>query len=304
MADIRGVYAVVPTPFDATGDIDMDGFRAIVRSQIDRGCRGVVLFGIASEFYKLAEDEERALIDAAADECEGAQTALIVSVTKHATRLATRRARYAVDAGANGLMILPPYFLGPTEDQIIAHVRQVAGSVDVPVIVQYAPIQTGVSIRPEAFVALARSVPSIACYKVEARPPGPYISALADVSDGTVDSLVGYGGLRMIEAMDRGAVGVMPGCSLSDLYRRIEGAYRSGDRAAAARIHRDLIPLLSHLIQDIEMFIHYEKQLLVERGIIESSVAHCRHPSFEPDDHDDELFQEYYRHVAPHLDEG
>ena len=297
MDDIKGVYPVIPIPFDEMGAVAESGLRSIFRSQIERGCPGVILFGIASEFYKLSADEERRIIEIGVEECATTETALIVSITQHATRLARQRARYAVKTGAAALMLLPPYFLNPSPEQIIAHTRAVAGEVDVPVIVQYAPEQTGVAIPPESFVDLAESVPTVSHVKVESQPPGPYISELLALGGGTIDTLVGYGGLRMIEAMDRGAVGVIPGTALSDVYLEIDAAYRRGDRSEAIDRHADLLPLLTHLIQDIEMFIHYEKQLLVERNIIDESVAHCRSPAYTPDDASETLFDEGYDRV-------
>ena len=297
MDEIQGVYPVIPIPFDETGAVAEAGLRAIIRSQIDRGCPGVILFGIASEFYKLSADEERRIIEIGVEECSNTETALVASITQHATRLARQRARYAVETGADGLMLLPPYFLNPSADQVISHIRAVATEVDVPVIVQYAPEQTGVVIPPESFVHVAESVPTVSHVKVESQPPGPYISELLAIGGDTIHALVGYGGLRMIEAMDRGAVGVIPGTALSDVYLEIDAAYRTGARSEAIDRHADLLPLLTHLIQDIEMFIHYEKQLLVERNIIDESVAHCRSPAYSPDNASETLVHEAYARV-------
>lgn len=301
MTDVQGVYPVVATPFDESGAVDYEGVRSIVRTQIERGCQGVILFGIAAEFYKLASTEERKIVRVAADECSGTETALLVSVTQHATELAVERAEFAERAGADALMLLPPFFLGPSESDIYEHVERVAGAVSLPIMVQYAPEQTGVPINPATFRDLSEATGNVEYYKIESQPPGPYISELLEVTDGSVDALVGYAGIQMIEAMDRGAVGVIPGSSISDVYLKIYEHHRRGDRSEAVTIHDDLLPLLMHTVQDIEMFIHYEKRMLHERGMIDADIAYCRSPSFTPDEYQNALFEDYYAAIEQYL---
>jgi 4-hydroxy-tetrahydrodipicolinate synthase len=71
-------------------------------------------------------------------------------------------------------MVLPPYFLGPSEDAILEHLKRVIGSVKIPVILQYAPVQTGVRITPEVFLKLRDALPNADFIKVESQPPGRY----------------------------------------------------------------------------------------------------------------------------------
>lgn len=291
-SELRGVYPVVATPFDEDGSVDHGGIVRIVEAQIDRGIHGVVLFGIAAEFYKLGDDERRRIVETATDVCGGTDTSLVVSVTDHATVRAERFARFAEESGADGLMLLPPYFLGPSGDDLRAHVRRVGEAVDVPVMVQYAPEQTGVSMSPETFVELSEAVDTLRYFKIESRPPGPDISGITDVASDRVGVLVGYAGLQMIEALDRGAIGVIPGASISDHYLEVWERYRTGDREGARRKHAELLPLITHVIQDIEGFIHYEKRMLAAMDLIDSTRA--REPAFTPDEHFDRLFEEYF----------
>jgi 4-hydroxy-tetrahydrodipicolinate synthase len=262
----------------------------------------VILFGIATEFYKLTDKEQRKLIKIAAAECAGTDTQLLVSVTQHATKLAVECADFAVSTGADGLMLLPPFFLGPSEQDITGHIKQVSEAVNVPVMVQYAPEQTGVPIPPEVFRELSAAVENIDYFKIESQPPGPYITKLLEKTNGAVDIMVGYAGIQMIESMDRGAVGVIPGCSLSDIYLDIYECHRQGRRTEAISIHNDLLPLLTYMVQDIEMFIHLEKRLLYKRGIIGDTGTNCRSPSFSADGYQDAVFEEYYKAIKPHFD--
>lgn len=295
--EIRGVYPVVSTPFRPDGAVDHAGIERVIEAQIDRGIHGVVLFGIAAEFYKLGDEERERIVETATDLCQGTATSLVISVTDHATDRAERFARFAEANGADALMLLPPYFLGPSGENLQRHIRRVGRAVDVPVIVQYAPEQTGVSMTPEAFVQLSEAVGTLRYFKIESQPPGPDISGITEAASDRVGVLVGYAGLQMIEALDRGASGVIPGASIADHYLEIWDRYQAGDRDGARQKHAELLPLITHVVQDIEGFIHYEKRMLAAQGLIDA--VHARDPAFTPDEHFDRLFEEYYEALEP-----
>jgi 4-hydroxy-tetrahydrodipicolinate synthase len=179
-------------------------------------------------------------------------------------------------------MLLPPFFLGPSEAELRMHVLKVAGATSLPVMVQYAPAQTGVKMSAEAFLELNRRAPNIRYVKVESAPPGPLISAINDGSGGAVKCLVGYGGLQLVDGLERGAVGVQPSSGVADYYPHILRAFDDGDLEGAYTLHADLLPLINLLMQEIELLNRMEKIILKERGII--AHDYCRAASYEPDD--------------------
>jgi len=295
--ELRGVYPVVSTPFQEDGTVDHEGIERVVEAQVDRGVHGVVLFGIAAEFYKLGDNERQRIVKTATDALAGTDTDLVVSVTDHATYRAERFGQFAEAKGADALMLLPPFFLGPSSDDLTRHVRRVCEAVEIPVMVQYAPEQTGVTLAPETFRELGEAVETLRYVKVESQPPGPDISGIAEGgAGGGVEALVGYAGLQMIDALDRGAVGVIPGASISDHYLTVWERYQAGDREGARRKHAELLPLITHLIQDIEGFIHYEKRMLAAMGLVDSTRA--REPAFRPDEHFDRRFEECFEELV------
>lgn len=292
VTELRGVYPVVATPFQEDGTVDHEGIERIIEAQVERGIHGVVLFGIAAEFYKLGDDERRQIVTTARDVLAGTETDLVVSVTDHATYRAERFAQFAETNGADALMLLPPYFLGPSSEDLQRHICRVGEAVKIPVMVQYAPEQTGVAMTPETFVDLSQAVDTLRYFKIESRPPGPDISGITEAAPDRVGVLVGYAGLQMLEALDRGAVGVIPGASISEHYLEVWERYEAGDREGAREKHAELLPLITHVVQDIEGFIHYEKHMLAAKGLIDKTVA--REPAFTPDEHFDRLFEEYF----------
>jgi len=291
MDPFRGVCPIVATPFTASGDVDESSLADQVAALEEGGCHGAILFGFAGEFYKLTEEEQGRIVQrcvaAASDDFP-----LSVSITAQATTVAVDRARAAESVGADGLMLLPPFVMSPGEDALREHVSAVADAVSLPVMVQYAPDNTGVAIAPDTLAELAESHDNVRHFKVECAPPGPYVTSLLDAAPDDVSVLVGSGGRHYPEILDRGGVGVVPGGSLHELYVEIQERYDAGDREAAIDIWRDLLGLLTHMGQTGEMFVHYEKRMLADRGFIDAD--HPRRPSFEPDQYQDELFWDLY----------
>jgi 4-hydroxy-tetrahydrodipicolinate synthase len=195
--------------------------------------------------------------------------------------------------------VLPPFFLIPTAADLYTHMKSIGEAVKIPTVIQYVPQHTGVSIDPAIFARLSDEVDNIAYYKIECKPPGAYITRLLEITENRVKILVGSAGLQLIEALDRGAVGAMPGCSMYEIYLKIYDHYVQGNREEAIRIHNVLLPMLNHILQRTEMIIYYEKSILQRRGFIESD--YCRMPTFTPDKYYDRLFEEYYQQVRPYL---
>jgi 4-hydroxy-tetrahydrodipicolinate synthase len=199
-------------------------------------------------------------------------------------------------------MVLPPFFLQPGEAAIITYIRTIACKVTLPIIVQYAPNQTGVRFSPDVFLRLCEECPNIRFIKVETQPPGRYVSQLIAGSKGKLGAFVGYAGVQMPDVLDRGAVGIQPGCSLSEVYVRLFHLYESGKRGAFDTLSRELLPYISYWMQGVELIIRAEKVMLQRRGIIASD--HCREPHYTLDalevqmiDHCLEWFQhEFYQH--------
>lgn len=144
--ELKGICPIIATPFTRTGEVDYESLEREVSFMADNGCHGVTLFGIAGEYYKLTDAESERMVRVVVDTCKKKGIPSIISVTQHATEVAAKRAKYYQDCGADSLMLLPPYFLKPGAGAIYEHMKTVCNVVDIPVVVQYAPEQTGVAI--------------------------------------------------------------------------------------------------------------------------------------------------------------
>lgn len=271
-----GVIPILATPFTPDGAVDEESFRNLIDAAIAGGAHALAMFGLASEYYKLADDE-RALLIQILVRHTARRCPVIVSITAHSTELAKREAALAAGSGADALMLLPPFFLGPSRQAVARHIQEVAHAVKLPMILQYAPLQTGQIIETAAFEELSKRVPNLKHVKVDMVPAGPTIS---DLCSRGIACLVGYMGLDLPEDFSCGATGVMPTVSvtaaLTEIWRLLDD-----DPEKARSLHQELLPLLNFMMQSVEFLIACEKEILVQMGVLHSSYR--REPAIHLD---------------------
>ena len=296
LTEIKGICPIVASPFTDNGEVDYESLDKLVKHLLNGGCHAVTLFGIAGEYYKLSDDEREKMAQVTIKAAKEVGGKTIISVTDHSTEVAVKRAKHFEELGADCLMLLPPFFLKPGAKYLYEHMRAIANAVEIPIMAQYAPEQTGVAIPPETFCKLEKECPNMIYYKIECKPAGPYVTNLMNLTDGKMKIFVGNAGFQLIECMDRGAIGAMPGCSMYDVYLDIYNHYADGDRETAIKLHNKLLPMLNHIRQNVEQIISFEKRILKRRGIIASD--YCRKPSYDTDEYFDRLFDEFYKEMA------
>ena len=296
LTEIKGICPIVAAPFTDNGEVDYESLDKLVKHLLNGGCHAVTLFGIAGEYYKLSDDEREKMAQVTIKAAKEVGGKTIISVTDHSTEVAVKRAKQFEEMGADCLMLLPPFFLKPGAKYLYEHMKAIANAVDIPIMAQYAPEQTGVTIPPETFCKLEKECPNMIYYKIECKPAGPYVTNLMRLTDGKMKIFVGNAGFQIIECMDRGAIGAMPGCSMYDVYLDIYNHYVDGDREKAIQLHNKLLPMLNHIRQNVEQIISFEKRILKRRGIIASD--YCRKPSYDTDEYFDRLFDEFYKEMA------
>lgn len=274
---VRGACPVLEVPFTSDGEVDVAGFERVVRHVLGTGITSLMFPGFASEVLKLTDSERteltQVLLSATRD---NDQVASIVSIPDHSTEVATRRAVQAVADGADVVNILPPYQLSPTPRAVLGHLETLLNAVaPTPLMVQFAPSQTGSTLTATDIARIGERYENLRLVKVEATPPGTMISALRTQAP-TMKALVGYAGLQLVDAWRRGAVGVQPGCSFSELYVRIWHLLENGEVDAGERLHRRMLPYLSYWMQGVEIIVAAEKLISVRRGLVDTS--YCRSP--------------------------
>lgn len=294
---IQGVIPILPTPFFEGGEIDMSSFLRAIDIAIRYKAAAVAMFGMASEYYKLSDAERFQCISALVHQVAGRIPA-IISIVAHSTEVAVKDAKFAEQEGADAIMVLPPFFLAPNADSVRRHILEVASAVSLPVIIQYAPAQTGCPISAESFAQLRQDAPNIACIKVDQVPAGAMVQELQGLG---MDSVVGYMGLNLPHDYECGAKGVMPTVSVCPGFVEI-WKLLVGEDPGALTLHETLVPLLNFMMRSIECLIASEKQLLQDRGVIRSK--YCRKPSYILELTEQAELAEYASRVSPWLVEG
>jgi dihydrodipicolinate synthase/N-acetylneuraminate lyase len=273
---IRGVCPVLATPFDDDGAIDVEGFGAVVEHVLASGVGSVMWPGFASEFYKLSDDEAGVLRGCLLELARARGCPAVISITRHATRLAVRDAVAAAEAGAHSVNVLPPYFLSPSRAAVLDHLGAVLSAVaPLLVIVQQAPGLAPSAIGGVDLTRLAARHHNLAMVKVDSASAGSLIATLL-AGQPPLGVMVGYAGITMIESLRQGARGVQPGCSFVEVYQRIWQLWDEGHAEDAASLHERLLPYLARWMAEMELIIQVEKAISKLRGWIGSD--HCRAP--------------------------
>jgi 4-hydroxy-tetrahydrodipicolinate synthase len=255
--------------------------------------------GFASEFFKLDSSEKGGLIDVLLHvKAHYPDLSVILSVAEHSTTKAVSEAQRLVEAGADALNLLPSFFSDAHPAQRRRHVEAVLEAAgDTPVILQYAPQQTGSLWSVDDFALLAERFKNFRQVKVEATPPGPLISQLASLPQ-PLHSIIGYAGVQMIDGLERGAVAVQPGSSFTELYLQIWDLWQIGQKQDARDLHQRLLPYISYWMQGIELIIQAEKTISQRRGLITSDT--CRRPGRPLDEAEKLMIDRFLAEFFPH----
>jgi 4-hydroxy-tetrahydrodipicolinate synthase len=142
-----GVYAVVCTPFTENEELDEATLRRHIGFLLDAGVHGIIPTGSTGEFAALSEAERKAVVDISIDEVKG-RVPVVAGAAAVSTRDTIMYSQYAEEAGADGVMIVPPYYCNPTEREIYHHYKVVADSIHLPVLLYNNPWTSGVDMQP------------------------------------------------------------------------------------------------------------------------------------------------------------
>jgi len=276
--ELRGVFPILNTTFNDDGTLDFASQENLVRYLIEeQGASGLGLFGNASEGYAL-EDQERIELLRRIRRAAG-NTPLIASTGHSGTQVAVELSRKAEDLGADGLMVLPPSFMKTDADGLMFYYDAISKAVNIPIMVQDAPLMTGVAMPAALLARMAREIENVRYAKVEGPPTAPKVSAVVNAG-----GMVVFGGLNgnfYIEEYHRGARGMMPGSDMIGYFVEIWNALESGDETTAWRVFTRILPLIRFELQP-GLGVCAMKNNLKAAGVIRS--AYVRHPTGQLDE--------------------
>ena len=275
-AAFTGVFPIAPTPFTASGELDIDGKRRVLDCMVDQGVDGICVLANYSEQFLLTDDERRTLVDVCLTHVAG-RVPVIVTCSHFSTRIAVERARAAASAGASMLMMMPPYHgagLRADENGMLQHFARVADAVSIPIMVQDAPL-SGVNLSVPFLVRLAREVPTVRYFKIEMPGTAAKLRSLIEAGGNAIAGpFDGEESITLMADLDAGATGTMPSALLPDLIKPVLAHHRAGRRSEALDAYARILPLINY--ENRQCGLRATKTVMMAGGVIDSDAV--RHP--------------------------
>ena len=198
-----GSYTVSVTPFTEDGSaIDTEAWKKFLDWQVACGVPGIIVLGTTGEFLTVTDDERRQLVSATIGHVNGRMDVLVGSMNAH-TPNAVRYSREAEELGADGLMILPPYYYTPTEDEIFSYYRAICEAVSIPIMLYNNPFTSHVDMSAKLVGRLTRAFENVRYIKEASMDVGRVFD-IVEETDGVMNV---FAGERPVESYLLGAVG-------------------------------------------------------------------------------------------------
>ena len=240
-----GTYTALVTPF-RHGPVDDEGFRQLIEAQIDGGVDGIVPVGTTGESPTLSHDEHREVIKAAVEIAAG-RIKVIGGTGSNSTDEAIALTQDAEKAGADGALVVAPYYNKPTPEGLYRHFRAIAEATKLPIILYSIPGRCGIEIGVPIVARLAQDCPNIVAIK-EAGGTVERVSQLRQAVPDIFEIISGDDSLTL-PFISVGAVGVISVASnvVPGLVSELVRAARDGQMVQAEQLHRRLYPLFKNL---------------------------------------------------------
>ena len=250
MAIFKGAAVAIVTPFLDNGEINYPKLSELLDYQIENGTDAIVICGTTGESSTLSHEEHLEAIRFTVEHVKK-RVPVIAGTGSNCTETAIYLSREAEKYGADALLVVTPYYNKATQKGLIAHYTAVAESVSLPIIMYNVPSRTGCNIQPETAVALAKNVRNIVGIK-EASGNISQVAKLMQLADGCIELYSGNDD-QVVPILSLGGYGVIS--VLSNIAPRqthdIVMEFLEGDKAKAAKLQLDAIPLINALFCEV-----------------------------------------------------
>jgi len=278
------VLVALVTPFTSDGEVAWDDVERHIDSVINAGADGIVVSGTTGETSTLTDDEKLRLVKTA-KAVAGNRAKVITGGGSNETAHAIEHYRDSQAAGADGIMIVTPYYNKPSQAGILTHFRLIADSVDLPVILYDIPGRTGVPIRYETIVRASKH-PNIVAVK-DAKGDFAEVSRVLNSTDLLYFSGDDSNVLPHMSIGAAGLIGVTANISAAP-YRTIVDAVNRNDLATATAAHKALEPLARAIMTRVPGTVAAKYVL---HGLGRISSPRVRLPLVGPEEHEAALIE-------------
>ncbi|MGB9867638.1 MAG: dihydrodipicolinate synthase family protein [Bacillota bacterium] len=242
----KGIIPAMVTAFNADGSVDWHGNRALLEFVVKSGVHGVLVLGSIGEFAHMSVEERKRYAEFAVETVAG-RVPVLVGTASSGTREPVELSRHAISAGADGVVVVTPYYWTLSEENVYWHYAAVAREVDGPVVLYNFPALTGNPLSASLVTRLAKDFPNIVGIKdtidsighvrqliLEAKSVNPEFSVLVGYDDHLLNNLAMGGDGALC-----GTPNFAPQVTLG-IYR----SYNESDFAQAVELHRKLMVLM------------------------------------------------------------
>lgn len=250
MAIFKGAGVAIVTPFKEDGAINYEKFNELIEFQIKNGTDSIIVCGTTGESSTLTENEHNECIKFAVDVVKK-RIPVIAGTGSNCTETAIGLSKEAMKNGADGLLLVTPYYNKATQKGLIEHYSDIAKAVDLPIILYNVPSRTGCNLLPETVANLVKNVDNIVGIK-EASGNISQVVNLMHVTNGDIDLYSGNDN-EIVPLLSLGGIGVISVLSniapkdTSDIVHK----YLSGDIKASLDLQLKYVPLVDALFSEV-----------------------------------------------------
>jgi len=289
-----GVMPAITTAFDEHLNVDHGFVTRHAQWLVANGCSGIVCLGSLGESATLSFDEKIAIVRTMVAAVSPAKP-VVAAVSALSTAEAMRIAKGAADAGAQGLMILPPYVYQGDWRETRAHIEAVLEATSLPAMLYNNPVAYGTDFTPEQIAELAKRSANLAAVK-ESSTDVRRVTAIRSLSGDRLSIMVGVDD-AIVEGIEAGAVGWVAGL-VNALPRESVDLFNlaaQGDKTRAFELYRWFLPLLR--MDTVPKFVQLIKQVQQEAGV---GSARVRPPRLQVVEEELAQTRDLFTHAQAH----
>ena len=250
MAIFTGAGVAIVTPFNPDGSINYNKLEELIDFQCNNGTDSIIICGTTGESPTLSELEHVEVIKKAVEFTKG-RVPVIAGTGSNATYTAIDLSKAAVEAGADGLLVITPYYNKATQGGLVKHFTAIADAAKAPIIMYSVASRTGVNIAPETAATLFKNVDNIVGIK-EASGNISQVAKIMNLTDGKMDLYSGNDD-QIVPVMSLGGIGVISVLSnVAPQYTHdICAKYLAGDVKGSLEMQLKAIPLIEQLFCEV-----------------------------------------------------
>lgn len=250
MAIFEGAGVALITPFKENGEVNFEKLEELVEEQIAGGTDAIIACGTTGESSTMTHEEDDEVIRFICNKVNH-RIPVIAGTGSNCTREAVSKSIAAEKAGADGLLVVTPYYNKATQKGLIQHFTTIANAVSIPVILYHIPGRTGVTMKPETIVTLCKEVPNIVGVK-EASGDFSAIAEIMHLSGGEIDVYSGNDDqiVPLLAMGGKGVISVLSNVAPRQTHEICASFFR-GDVETSRRMQLEALPLINALFCEV-----------------------------------------------------